>query len=362
VDIAPHIERARRKRRDLEAALAAFDFSRNSQDEYRRLSREYQTATRLIESWDRLCEVEREIAEHREMLAAEEDDPEFLDLLRAELEDAEKRREQLEKEILQSLLPPDPYEDRNLIIEIRPAAGGEEAGLFAADLLRMYTRFADRQDWRLQLLDVNSTELGGVKQAVFSLKGDNVFRYMQYESGVHRVQRIPVTESGGRIHTSTVTVAVLPEAEEVEIEIRPQDLRIDVFRSSGPGGQSVNTTDSAVRITHVPTGLVVTCRQEKSQHQNREIAMRILRSRLLARKRAEEEARSADARRRQVGTGDRSERIRTYNYPQNRVTDHRFGVTRYDLPEILDGALDLLLDEVIAVDATRRLSELADAG
>jgi peptide chain release factor 1 len=244
-----------------------------------------------------------------------------------------------------------------VIVEIRPAAGGDEAGLFAADLYRMYTRFAEERGWRVELLDVSESDLGGLKGVSFSVQGPEAYRFLHYESGVHRVQRIPVTESGGRIHTSTVTVAVLPEAEEVDIEINPEDLRMDVFRSSGPGGQCVNTTDSAVRITHLPSGLSVASQQEKSQHRNREIAMRILRSRLLEIKQAEETARNAAERRSQVGTGDRSERIRTYNFPQSRVTDHRFGITRHDLAAILEGGLGDLLAEIMAQDVERQLAE-----
>jgi len=243
-----------------------------------------------------------------------------------------------------------------------PAAGGDEAGLFAGDLHRMYLRFAEEKGWRVEALEHSESPIGGIKSTAFSLQGDGVYRYMSHESGVHRVQRIPVTESGGRIHTSTVTVAVLAEAEEVELHINPEELRVDVFRSQGPGGQSVNTTDSAVRVTHIPTGLIVVSQQEKSQHRNKDIAMRILRSRLLEQKQAEEDAKNAAERRQQVGTGERSERIRTYNYPQNRVTDHRYGITLYDLTNIMEGAIDDLLSEVVAKDAEQRLQGELDKG
>jgi peptide chain release factor 1 len=255
-------------------------------------------------------------------------------------------------------LPPDPNDSRNIIVEIRPAAGGDESALFAGDLYRLYTRYGETQNWKQEILEYSSSDLGGIKSVSFSLSGDDVYSHLKYESGVHRVQRIPVTESGGRIHTSTVTVSVLPEAQEVELHIDPEDLRIDVFRASGPGGQCVNTTDSAVRITHEPTGLVVVSQQEKSQHRNKEIAMRILRARLLEQKQREEADKHADARRAQVGSGDRSERIRTYNFPQNRITDHRYNLTLYYLSKVMEGELDILLDKIIDIDCQRRLAEL----
>ena len=273
----------------------------------------------------------------------------------------ETRIQALDLKVLTQILPPSPNDSRNTIVEIRPAAGGDAAALFAADLVRMYCRFAETRKWRVETLSRTDTPRGGLKDISFCLSGDAVYHDMQFESGVHRVQRIPTTETSGRIHTSTVTVAVLPEAEEIEIEIRPQDLRIDVFRSQGPGGQSVNTTDSAVRITHEPSGLSVASQQEKSQHRNREIAMRILRSRLLEMKQEEEAAKHAAKRKSQVGTGDRSERIRTYNFPQNRVTDHRYGLSWHNLPGMLEGDIGQMFDEIIALDTTRRLeAELAE--
>ena len=359
MNFLPHIAKARSRLAEVEQALAAFDFSTGgSQRAYEDLSREHQALAGLLRLWDERLRVEKELAGSRELLSTE-DDADFLQVVENEILSLEDSLGKLDRQIKARLLPPHPNESRNIIVEIRPAAGGEEAGLFAGDLFRMYNRYAEAKSWRCELLELSETDLGGVKDAAFSLQGSDVFRAMRYESGVHRVQRIPVTESGGRIHTSTVTVAVLPEAEEVDVQVAPEDLRIDVFRASGPGGQCVNTTDSAVRITHLPTGLSVASQQEKSQHRNKDIAMRILRSRLLERKQAEEAAKNAAARRQQVGTGDRSERIRTYNFPQNRVTDHRFGITRYDLPNILDGNLGELLEQVGAADVERQLEQRA---
>jgi len=357
VNLAPYIASAEARLADVEKAMAEFDFNAPGADRkaYENLAREFQRLGDLMSCWRQVEKARQELADSRELLETE-DDPEFIEIINAEIEQLTGEVARRDRQIKTLILPPHPNEQRNTIVEIRPAAGGDEAGLFAGDLFRMYTRFAETRSWRLEVLERSENALGGIKNVAFSLQGADVYRYMQYESGVHRVQRIPVTESGGRIHTSTVTVAVLPEAEEVDLDINPEDLRIDVFRSSGPGGQSVNTTDSAVRITHVPTGLTVTSQQEKSQHRNKEIAMRILRSRLLQAKQAEEAARSAAERRQQVGTGDRSERIRTYNFPQSRVSDHRYGITRHDLSSTIEGGLVDLLDEIIAVDVERRLA------
>ncbi len=253
------------------------------------------------------------------------------------------------------LLPKDPRDERNVLVEIRAGTGGEEAALFAADLFRMYTRYAERTNWSTELLSVNETELGGFKEIIFMVVGKGAFSRLKYESGVHRVQRVPTTEAGGRIHTSAATVAVLPEAEEVELEINPNDLRIDVYRASGHGGQHVNTTDSAVRITHLPTGMVVTCQDEKSQLKNKEKALKILRARLLDQIEQEQRQKEAQDRRSQIGSGDRSERIRTYNFPQSRVTDHRIGLTLYRLEEILDGDLNEIIDALITTEQTQKL-------
>ncbi|HEY8152861.1 MAG TPA: peptide chain release factor 1 [Myxococcota bacterium] len=280
-------------------------------------------------------------------------DPEVSELARAELEGLEARIQALERELRLLLVPKDPNDEKNVMLEIRAGTGGDEAALFAADLLRMYTRHAERHGWKLEPLSISQSTGGGVKEAVVAISGERVYSRLKYERGVHRVQRVPATEAQGRIHTSTVTVAVLPEAEEVEVQIDPKDLRIDVFRSSGPGGQSVNTTDSAVRITHLPTGLVVQCQDEKSQHKNKAQALKILRARLLEAEQERQAGERASARRAQVGSGDRSEKIRTYNFAQSRVTDHRAGVTLHKLESILAGDLGELLDAIHVEMAAR---------
>ena len=295
--------------------------------------------------------------EEARMMLEEESDPEMLELVKTELEQLSDRKKELEEEIRLLLLPKDPNDDKNVIVEIRGAAGGEEAALFAADLYRMYTRYGEQMGWKSEILDTNTTGLGGFKEVVFSVQGQGAYSRLKYESGAHRVQRVPTTESGGRIHTSTATVAVLPEAEEVDVEIQDKDLRIDTFCSSGPGGQSVNTTKSAVRITHLPTGIVVSCQDEKSQLKNKEKAMRVLRSRLLDQKQREEEAKLADARKVQVGTGDRSERIRTYNFPQSRVTDHRIGLTLHKLDLVMEGELDEIIDALVLEEQAKLLKQ-----
>lgn len=264
--------------------------------------------------------------------------------------------ERLERQLTDLLVPPDPLDDRDAIVEIRAGTGGDEAALFAADLLRMYTRFSERRGWKVETLALSEGALGGIKEAIFAARGSKAYGTLRYESGVHRVQRVPETEAQGRIHTSAATVAVLPEAEDVDVKIEDKDLRIDVFRSSGPGGQSVNTTDSAVRVTHIPTGLVVQCQDQKSQLQNKIKAMEILRSRLLDRMIAEQEAQRARARRAQVGTGDRSAKVRTYNFPQNRVTDHRIGYSAHNLSEVLDGHVDELIGALRLAGERERLS------
>lgn len=297
------------------------------------------------------------IAEAKQLLE-DKLEPEFRAMVQEELSQLEAKEPGLVQKLRILLLPKDPNDEKSVIVEIRAGTGGEEAALFAADLFRMYSRYAEAKQWRVELMSSNQTELGGFKEVIFSVEGRGAYSRLKYESGVHRVQRIPTTESGGRIHTSAATVAVLPEVEEVEVEINPDDLRIDVFRSSGHGGQSVNTTDSAVRITHLPTGLVVSCQDEKSQHKNKDKAMKILRARLYDMKKAEQERELAAQRRSQVGTGDRSERIRTYNFPQGRVTDHRIGLTLYRLNAVLEGDLDEIVDGLITADQTERLQAM----
>ena len=296
--------------------------------------------------------------EAAEELLEEEQDPDMAAMLKEEISNLEDKVEQLKQRLRILLLPKDPNDEKNVIVEIRGGTGGDEAALFAGSLFRMYSRYAEEKRWNVELMSSSPTELGGFKELIFMIEGKGAYSRLKYESGVHRVQRIPTTESGGRIHTSTATVAVLPEAEEVEVEIDPNDLRIDVYRSSGPGGQSVNTTDSAVRITHLPTGLVVSCQDEKSQHKNRDKAMKILRARLYDMAKAEADREQAEARRSQVGTGERSERVRTYNFPQGRVTDHRIGLTLYKLDAILDGDLDEVIDALITADQLEQLQTL----
>lgn len=324
---------------------------------YQQLARAQAELRPLVEHLQEGRRLEREAEEARQV-AQEADDPELKALAEEEVSRIAARREAWEAELRRLLLPRDPNDEKNVLVEIRAGTGGEEAALFAADLLRMYTRYAERRRWRIELLGATPTELGGFKEVIVQLSGRGAYSQLKFESGVHRVQRVPVTESGGRIHTSTATVAVLPEAEEVDVVIDPDDLRIDIFRSSGHGGQSVNTTDSAVRITHLPTGLVVTCQDERSQLKNKEKALRVLRARLLARARQEQAEQLAESRRSQVGTGERSERIRTYNFPQGRVTDHRLGLTLYKLEAILDGELDELIEAAQAADQARRLQEV----
>lgn len=292
-----------------------------------------------------------------ELMLADNDDDDFKAMLEEEIETSKEKMPRVLEELKILLLPKNPDDDKNVIIEIRGGAGGDEAALFGADLMRMYTRYAERNNWKTETLSSNITDIGGVKEVSFSLEGKGAYSRLKFESGVHRVQRIPSTESGGRIHTSTVTVAVLPEVEEVEVEINQNDLRIDVFRAGGPGGQCVNTTDSAVRVTHIPTGLVVSCQDEKSQHKNKDKAMKILRSRLFDLMQAQQHDEIANQRKNQVGTGDRSERIRTYNFPQGRVTDHRIGLTLHKLDMILDGDLDEVIDALSTADQAERLKQ-----
>ncbi|MBO5923896.1 MAG: peptide chain release factor 1 [Lentisphaeria bacterium] len=355
-DIALHVEKLRARAKELETALADPAIYQKSA-ELKSVSQEHRKLKSLFENYARWEKALQETEENT-LLIAEESDPELRELAEADLEALKNECSNLENKIRQALLPADENDSRNIIVEIRPAAGGDEAALFAGELCRAYMRYADSKGWKVELLEENSSELGGVKNVSFSLSGDDVYMHMKFESGVHRVQRVPVTEAAGRTHTSTVTVAIMPEAEAVEINIRPEDLRFDVFRSSGPGGQSVNTTDSAVRVTHIPTGVSVASQQEKSQHRNKEIALRILYARILEAKQAEEAAKHAADKLSQVGTGDRSERIRTYNFPQNRVTDHRYNISSFDLPAIMEGEFERIIDPIMAQDSEQRFEAL----
>ncbi|NLA06610.1 MAG: peptide chain release factor 1, partial [Firmicutes bacterium] len=327
------------------------------QDKFRDIAKAHASLEEIVTKYRQYKNVQDDIEEAEEMLKSCNDD-ELAQFLESELERLRGDVVGLEDELKVLLLPKDPNDDRDVIVEIRGGTGGEEAALFASDLMRMYMRYAEQNGWQTEILSSSPTDLGGFKEVIFSVEGRGAYSRLKYESGVHRVQRIPDTEASGRIHTSTATVAVLPEAEEVELEIKPDDLRVDVFRSTGHGGQSVNTTDSAVRITHIPTGMVVTCQDEKSQIKNREKALRVLRARLLDKLESEQKAELDEARRMQVGSGERSERIRTYNYPQNRLTDHRIGLTLYKLGEILEGNIDEVIDALMAVDESERLKKI----
>lgn len=312
----------------------------------------------IVEKYEEYEKIERELEEDR-MLLRNEHDPELRELLEEEISRLRERYTRLEEELKLMLLPRDPRDEKNTLVEIRAGTGGDEAALFVADLFRMYTRFAERHGFRVEVMDASPTELGGFKEIIFAVEGKGAYSKFKFESGVHRVQRVPVTEASGRIHTSTATVAVLPEADEVEVVIRPEDIRVEIFRASGPGGQHVNTTDSAVRIVHIPTGLVVTCQDERSQHKNKAKALRILRARLLElEQRAQKEAIDRE-RRAQIGTGERSERIRTYNFPQNRVTDHRINLTLYRLESVLDGDLDAIVEALAAEERARLLEKVS---
>ena len=324
---------------------------------YRKLSKEYSELTPIVSAYRKYRRIEQELEAQRQLVADPHEDPDIKALAHEETPVLKKQLEQMGEELRRLLVPKDPLDNSNSVLEIRGGTGGEEAALFAADLYRMYQRYAERQGWKTELLSASYSEVGGFKEVVLGIEGNEVFRRLKFESGVHRVQRVPRTESQGRIHTSAATVAVLPEAEDIEVEIHPQDLRIDVYRSSGPGGQSVNTTDSAVRITHLPSGIVAQSQDEKSQHKNRGKAMKVLRARLYETLRLEQRTKEAAQRRSMVGSGDRSERIRTYNFPQGRITDHRIGLTLYKLEQIMTGELDELIEALLAADQAERLME-----
>ena len=355
-DIANHIDKLRSRAKELEDLLASPEIF-NDMNNFRKLSQELSKLTALFSDFDRWENNLDTIAADKELLL-QEADAEMRALLDDEITSLQAECGTLENRVQLSLLPPDPNDAKNIIVGIKPAAGGDEAALFAGELFRAYMHFAESQNWKVEILDQTDTDLGGVKDVSFSLSGCDVYSKMKFESGVHRVQRVPATEAGGRIHTSTVTVAVMPEAEAVELNIKPEELRFDVFRSSGPGGQCVNTTDSAVRVTHIPSGLSVASQQEKSQHRNKEIALRILYARLLEHKQQQEQEKLAADKRYQVGTGDRSERIRTYNFPQNRVTDHRYNVSSFDLPKVMQGEFGLILDQILQINCEQQLEAL----
>ena len=324
-------------------------------ESWRKYMKEHSDLTPIVEKYREYKLAKKTIADDKLMLELGED-KELEELIKTEIQEAEQKLKDVSAELKILLLPKDPKDEKNVIIEIRGGTGGEEAALFAADLMRMYSMYSENQHWKIEILNSNPTDSGGYKEVCFSVEGHGAYSKFKFESGVHRVQRVPSTESGGRIHTSAVTVAVLPEVEEVEVEIDQNDLRIDVFRAGGPGGQCVNTTDSAVRITHIPTGIVVSCQDEKSQFKNKDKAMKILRSRIYEVMEEQRHKEIADERKSQVGSGDRSERIRTYNFPQGRVTDHRINLTLYKLEQVLNGSLDELIDALITADQSAKLA------
>jgi len=355
MDLQPHIAKFAARMAEVEVELGdpkVFENNRRAQE----LGREYSRLKNLVQLGEQLGKAKGELEENRALVNG--GDEEMAEMAAEEVTALEKEVSRLEKELQFGLVPPDAADSRNTIVEIRAGAGGDEAALFVGDLYRMYTHYATAQGWSHELMEGNAAELGGYREVIFALNGEGVYKLMKFESGVHRVQRVPATEASGRIHTSTVTVAVLPEAEEVDVEIDPAELDVDVYRSSGPGGQSVNTTDSAVRITHKPTGLVVTCQDEKSQHKNKAKAMKVLRSRLLDQKLAEEQAKYAAQRKSQVGTGERNERIRTYNFPQNRVSDHRIELTLHSLPQFMEGEISEMIHSLVRHDLEEKLAAI----
>ncbi len=327
--------------KELESRLSNPDVIKD-QKTYRQLAKEHSDLGEIVRTYNRYLRVQEEIEENRQML--NDADPEIRQLAKDELESLEKESEELEQRLKVLLLPKDPNDEKNILLEIRAGTGGDEAALFAADLFRMYSRYAEKKGWKVEIMSAHETGIGGYKEVIALISGDKVYSRLKYESGTHRVQRVPETETQGRIHTSAVTVAVLPEADDVDVQINPQDLRIDVYRASGAGGQHVNKTESAVRITHIPTGLVVQCQDERSQHKNKAKAMKVLAARLYELKQKEQQRQLSEERRSMVGTGDRSERIRTYNFPQGRVTDHRIGLTLYKLEDIMQGDIDEIIE------------------
>jgi peptide chain release factor 1 len=341
---------------ELVELLASPDFI-NDTVRYRELSKEQSQLSEIVDTARKLESIEKQIEGAKEMSFS--DDREMRELAQAEIVELTEQLEAETKKLNHLLIPKDPRDEKSVIMEIRAAAGGDESALFAAELFRMYTLYSQKKGWKIEVISSNPTNIGGYKEIIFSIEGKNVFRYLKYESGVHRVQRVPETEASGRIHTSTVTVAVMEEAEEVEIQIKQEDIRIDVYRSSGHGGQCVQTTDSAVRITHLPTGMIITCQDERSQTQNKERAMKVLRARLYEQEQEKKDREHADTRRVQVGSGDRAEKIRTYNFPQTRLSDHRINFTVYRLPEVMLGNLDLVTEALIEAEEIAKLESLA---
>ncbi len=330
------------------------------QETWRRLCKEHSDMSPIVEKYREYKQNQTTIDDANIMMDDPDTDKEFKEMLNAEIKEAKENITRIEEELKILLLPKDPNDDKNVIVEIRGGAGGDEAALFAGDLFRMYSMYADTKRWKTEVLNLSEIGIGGIKEVTFMIEGEGAYSRLKFESGVHRVQRVPETESSGRIHTSTVTVAVLPEVDDVEVEINPDDLQIDTYRSSGAGGQHVNKTESAIRITHLPTGIVVACQDERSQHKNREAAMKMLRSRLYDMMEQERNASIAADRKSQVGTGDRSERIRTYNFPQGRMTDHRIGLTLYKLEQIMNGDIDEIIDALITTDQSEKLKAQAD--
>ena len=356
IDFTKQVREVQARFADVEKALSSPEVAGNPA-KLRELSKIHADLGKICDKWAELQSAEENLAGALEL--RNDPDPDMAAMAELEVEQSRALREKLEHELQLLLLPGDPLDERNTVLEIRAGTGGEEAALFAHDLFRMYNRYAELRGWKVELLSSSESGMSGFKEVIFLITGDRVYSRMKFEAGTHRVQRVPETETQGRVHTSAATVAVLPEAEEVDIEIRNEDLRIDVFRSGGPGGQSVNTTDSAVRITHVPTGLVVSCQDEKSQLKNKSKAMKVLRSRLLEAEVARQQNEISGMRRKMVGSGDRSERIRTYNFPQNRLTDHRINLTLYSLDRIMEGDLDTVIDSLISEDQTQRLQSLS---
>lgn len=354
MDFAPLVEKKRARLTEIETAMAEENFY-SDQKRAAEVSQEYNYIKKLLENWKQFEEAARQLEDNREL--AKSDDEEFAAMAAEEIPGLEAKIEKLELEIQYALLPRDKTEDRDAIVEIRAGTGGDEASLFAGDLVRMYTRFCELEGWKLENMEASPSEVGGFKEITVKVSGDEVFRRLKYESGVHRVQRVPETETQGRIHTSTATVAVMPEAEEVDVELKPDELQIQATRSGGPGGQHVNTTDSCVQVTHLPSGIMVRCQDGRSQTKNREKALAILRSKLLEAKQQEEAAKYSEQRRNLIGSGGREEKIRTYNFPQNRVTDHRIGMTLHNLEGILDGQVNELVEGLQAAEMTERLQE-----